>query len=213
MRVARPIGWAAVAALVVLTARTLSYALAPPTVLGGRLEAAAGGPRLVTVALVSLGLAGALAAAALGLAALAVRERLLLAPDPVVAPPRLRPLRTAVRFAVLAVATSFTFAIVESYLHWRAGLGWRGLHCLIGPVHRDALPLLAALSAVAVAAVAAVEHVVAWIRRTIARLRTRVPMRPRISAPLSVTPVRALWLPGAPTARGPPRLVVSAVST
>jgi hypothetical protein len=118
-----------------------------------------------------------------------------------------------VRFALLAVATSFAFSIFESYLHWRAGLGWHGLHCLIGPVHRDAVPLLAALSAVAVAVVAAVEHVVAWMRRTIARLHARSRVRPRISAPVPVAPVRALWLPGACTARGPPRLVVSAVST
>ena len=40
---------------------------------------------------------------------------------------------------------------LESYLHWRAGLGWHGLHCLAGPVHRDAVPIVAALSLVAVA--------------------------------------------------------------
>jgi hypothetical protein len=213
VRVARPIGWLAVAAFVVLSARTLSYALAPPTILGGRLEAATGGPRFVTVALVALALAAGAAAAALGLATFAVRERLLLAPEPVVALPKLQPLRMVGRFVVLAVATSVAFGVLESYLHWRAGLGWHGLHCVYGPVHRDAVPLLAALSAVAVAIVAAIEHVAAWIRRTIARLLPRFAHeRPRVSPPLARRPVRARWRAGARSARGPPRLVVSAVS-
>jgi hypothetical protein len=214
VRLARPIGWLAVAALVVLSARTLSYALAPPTVLGGRLEAAAGGPRFLTVALVALALAAGVAASALGLATFAVRERLLLAPEPVVALPKLRPLRLVGRFVVLAVGTSIAFALLESYLHWRAGLGWHGLRCLYGPVHRDAVPLLAALSAVAVAIVAAVERVAAWIRRTIARLRSRAP-RPRalVYAPGSTAPAHVRWPAGALSARGPPQLVVSGVST
>jgi hypothetical protein len=214
VRVARPIGWLAVAALVVLSARTLSYALAPPTILGGRLEAAAGGPGFVTVACVALALATGAVASTLGLATLAVRERLLLTPEPVVALPRLRPLHLARRFVILVLATSLSFALFESYLHWRAGLGWHGLHCLYGPVHRDAVPLLAALSAVAVAIVAAIEHVAAWIRRTIARLRPRFAReRPRVSPPLARKPVRARWRAGAHSARGPPHLVVSAVST
>jgi len=214
VRIARPIGWLAVAALVVVSARTLSYALAPPTILGGRLEAAAGGPRFVTVALVALTLAAGAVAAALGLATFAVRERLLLAPEPVVALPPLQPLRLVRRFVVLVLATSACFALLESYLHWRAGLGWHGLHCLYGPVHRDAVPLLAALSAVAVAIVAAVEHVVSWIRRTIARLRQRfIQERPRVSPPFAYGPVRGRWRAGAQSARGPPPLVVSAVST
>jgi hypothetical protein len=214
VRVARPIGWLVVGALVVLSARTLSYALAPPTILGGRLEAAAGGPRFVTVALVALALASGAGTAALGLATFAVRERLLLAPEAIVALPRLQPLRLVRRFVVLALATSASFALVESYLHWRAGLGWHGLHCLYGPVHRDAVPLLAALSAVAVAIVAAVEHIAAWIRRTIARLRHRfAQQRPHSSSPLAYGPVRARWRAGAQSARGPPPLVVSALST
>jgi hypothetical protein len=213
VRIARPIGWLAVAALVVLSARTLSYALAPPTILSGRLEAAAGGPGFVTVALVALALAAGAVAGALGLATFAVRERLLLAPEPVVALPRLQPLRLVRRFVVLGLATSLCFALLESYLHWRAGLGWHGLHCLYGPVHRDAVPLLAALSAVAVAIVAAVEHVTAWIRRTIARLSRRFAHeRPPMSPPLAYRPIQARWQAGAQSARGPPPFVVSAVS-
>jgi hypothetical protein len=214
VRIASPIGWLAVGAFVVLSARTLSYALAPPTILGGRLEAAAGGPRFVTVALVALVLAAGAVAAALGLATFAVRERLLLAPEPIVELPRMQPLRLVRRFVVLGLATSACFALLESYLHWRAGLGWHGLHCLYGPVHRDAVPLLAALSAVAVAIVAAVEHVAAWIRRTIARLRHRfAQQRPQPSPPLAHGPVRARWRAGAQSARGPPPFVVSAVSS
>jgi hypothetical protein len=214
VRVSRPTGWIAVAAFVVLSARTLSYALAPPTILGGRLEAAAGGPRFVTVALVALALAAGAAASALGIAIFAVRERLLLAPEPVVALPKLQPLRMVGRFVVLAVATSVAFALFESYLHWRAGLGWHGLHCLYGPVHRDAVPLLAALSAVAVAVVAAIEHVAAWIRRTIARLLSRPHRaRPAAFANASAAPVHVRWHAGTCSARGPPQLVVFAVST
>ena len=62
-------------------------------------------------------------------------------------------------------------------LHWRAGLGWHGLDCLLGPVHRDALPILAALATVATALLAALDHVIAWMRRTLAALRARAAPR------------------------------------
>ena len=38
------------------------------------------------------------------------------------------------------------FAYLESTIHWREGLGWHGLHCLTGPVHRNAIPILGALA-------------------------------------------------------------------
>src|SRR5207248_1466567 len=160
-------------------------------------------------AVCSLGLALAAATAVLGLAWLAVRERVALAPRPVVSPPRLRPVRLAVRYAVLLATTCGAFALLESYLHWRAGLGWHGLHCLVGPVHRDAIPLLAALSLVAVALFAAVEHLLAWMRRTLALLAPE----PRSSRPRPLlSPVAArgrpqpAWLAGVLPARGPPAL-------
>jgi hypothetical protein len=213
MRVARLSAWGAAAALVVLSARTLSYALAPPTILGGGLQAAAGGPRLVTVALVCAALAAAVSAAIVGLAALAVRERLALTPEHVVAPPVLRPARMVARFTVVFAATSVIFALLESYLHWRAGLGWHGLHCLVGPVHRDALPLLGSLSAVAVAIVTAVEHANSWIRRTIARLRARrVLSRAPLPAPIPTDRVEPRWLDRSRAPRGPPRFVVLELS-
>ena len=65
--------------------------------------------------------------------------------------------------------------MLESYLHWRAGLGWHGLHCLLGPVHRDAIPVLGALSLLAVAAHGAIEHLLAWARRLVALLAARLP--------------------------------------
>ena len=95
------------------------------------------------------------------------------APRDAAAPP-LRLGRLLVRAVALLLATSLGFALFESWQHWRAGLGWHGLHCLTGPVHRNAIPILAALSLVAAALAAALEHVLAWMRRTIARLRARL---------------------------------------
>jgi hypothetical protein len=59
------------------------------------------------------------------------------------------------------------FTVVESYVHWRAGLGWHGARCLLGPAHRDAVPLLCALSLIAAACQAAVAHLLGWMRRTL----------------------------------------------
>jgi hypothetical protein len=66
-----------------------------------------------------------------------------------------------------------TFALVESYLHWRAGLGFHGLSCLVGPVHRNAIPLLAALALIAAALAEAAGHVLAWMRAVVRELRRR----------------------------------------
>ena len=110
--------------------------------------------------------------------------------------------RLLVRALVLFLATSLGFALFESWQHWRAGLGWHGLLRLTGPVHRNALPILAALSLVAAALAAALEHVLAWMRRTIARLRARLEpialpvffglrVSPRSPARLPVRSVRA----------------------
>src|ERR1044072_7556369 len=58
----------------------------------------------------------------------------------------LRLRRLGLRAVGLYVASSLAFAFVESYVHWRAGIGFHGLSCLVGPVHRNAIPLLAALA-------------------------------------------------------------------
>jgi len=161
--------WLPVVALLVLAARWLSYALAAPSPLSGRLEASAGGPRLVVVTLVSIGLAALVSVLAVWLAALGVRERARLRPERVA--PKLRLRRLCLRFAGLYVASSLAFALFESYLHWRAGIGFHGLSCLIGPVHRNALPILAALALASAALAEAAAHVLAWMRAVVRELR------------------------------------------
>jgi hypothetical protein len=168
--------WLGVAGLLVLTTRWLTYALAEPSPLTRRFEASAGGPGLVLVTLVSLGLAAAVAAATLWLAVTGVRERHRLRPERELPVLRLR--RVAVRGVALAVAGSLGFALLESYLHWRAGLGFHGLSCLLGPVHRNALPLIAALSLLAGALAEAAQHLHAWMRAA-----GRALLRPRVVLP------------------------------
>jgi len=169
--------WAALVAAVVLASRAVAYALAPGQAeLVARLEHEGGGPRLAGVLGAGLAAAALVSAAVLWLAVVAVRERLALAPAPLLAPPRLAPGRLVRRGVLFVAVASLGFAVLESYLHWRAGLGWHGLHCLTGPVHRDALPVLAAFSLLAVAAHGAVEHLLAWARRLVALLAARLPL-------------------------------------
>jgi hypothetical protein len=168
----------------------LAYALAPSP-LARVLERSAGGPGLVTVTLVSLGLAATASILVVWLASVGVRERARLRPDRVAPVIRLR--RVALRTVALYVAGSFTFAMFESYLQWRAGLGFHGLSCLVGPVHRNAIPLLAALSLLAAALAEAGGHVVAWMRAVARELRRRK-LAPLL-LPLS------LAVPAAPLAR------------
>jgi hypothetical protein len=191
-------GGATAVALVVLVARALAYALVPSS----GLAAAAGGPALPAVVLVSaaLGLGGA--CAVLWLASLGVRERAQLAHA---CAPRLDVWAFARRAAGLFAASALAFAALESYIHWRAGLGFHGLHCLTGPVHRDALPILAALVLVAAALIGAVRHVLVWMRRTFARLRaTRRPRRRRTLVRPRPSRASGRLLARRHSARGPP---------
>jgi hypothetical protein len=200
---ARGLLWLGPVALLVLAARWVTYALAPPSPLTTRFEASAGGPRLVVVAVVSLGLAAALSLAALWLAVLGVRERQRLRPE--LELPRIRLRRVALRTIGLTVASSLVFALFESYVHWRAGLGFHGLSCLFGPVHRNALPLLAALALLAAALAEAAAHLYAWVRATarallaprvtLLRLTVLAVSRPRRLCP---TPQRSRARPRAP---------------
>ena len=198
--------WLAVGALVVLAARWIAYQLAPSP-LAVALQREAGGPRLVVVALVALGLALAVGAAVVALAALAVREQGLLETRPVLDRPRLRLTRLVVRSLALWGATALAFALLESTIHWRAGLGWHGLHCLVGPAHADAVPVLLALSFLAAALVAACEHVLSWLGRTLARLE--VLLRTGSSPLLPTLPAGRLQVSVAASsalrARAPPR--------
>jgi hypothetical protein len=207
-RLARSSAWCATSGLAVLVARTIAYALAPqPSALSVELGRSAGGAHLVVVTLVALGCASTAAVAIVGFAALAVRERLALERALVLALPGFRPLRVARRSAYLFVATATGFALVESYVHWRAGLGWHGLRCLTGPVHRDALPLLAALSLVGAAVGEAIEHLLAWARRAFARPLSRPRVRRPALGPRHSVGTRLLrpgWCGSALPARGPP---------
>src|SRR3954451_9273272 len=155
---ARVILWPAVVAVLVLVARWLAYALAPSP-LARVLEHSAGGPSLIVVTLVSAGLAVLVSVAVVWLAALGVRERSRLAQERVA--PALRLRRLGLRAVGLYVTSSLAFTLFESYLHWRAGIGFHGLSCLVGPVHRNAIPLLAALALAAAALAEAGEHVLA----------------------------------------------------
>jgi hypothetical protein len=146
-----------------------------------------------------------LAASVLWLAVVAVRERLALESSELAAAPALRPGRLAVRVVAFFAATSVAFALLESYLHWRAGLGWHGLHCLTGPVHRDAIPVLAALTLLVVAVHGAVEHLLAWARRLVALFAARLPLVRGASRGFRSTyRARSARLVPASAPRGPP---------
>jgi hypothetical protein len=200
----RALAWIGVGALVVLGARSITYALSPSP-LAMALSHQAGGPALPLITVVSVALGLGIAATAVWLAALGVRERRLLETRPILALPRLRLELVLGRALALWLATMPAFAFFESYIHWRQGLGWHGIHCLTGPVHRNAIPVLGALSLVAAALAAAVEHVLAWIRRTIARLSPRVapPNFDITFWPTLTTAGKPVFVPALP-ARGPP---------
>jgi hypothetical protein len=201
--------WAVAGALVVLCARWLAYAVVPsPT--ARLLEQRAGGPGLPGIALVSLSLGAGIAIAISWLAALGIRERALLEQRVLTAaPPRLRGGRVLAQALALAVSTSLAGGLLEAYIHWRAGLGWHGLHCVLGPVHRDLLPFEGALSFIAAAVLAAGAHVAAWMRRTFALLRA-LPSPRRLHVPLSTVYVpdvpRRNLCRAAGTPRAPPAL-------
>jgi hypothetical protein len=203
-RVIRCVAWSACGALVILLGRTIAYALDPAPI-AQLLQHRAGGPALPVVALVSLGLALLTAACICVLASVGVRERALLERRTLTSSlPRIDALRVLGRAAALWAVVSPLGGLLEAYIHWRAGLGWHGLHCLVGPVHRDLLPIFGALSLIASAVGAAVEHVVSWMRRTaagLAHVRLALPPAPTSNrAPLPGLVVRPLN-----TAAGGPR--------
>ena len=195
---------AVIVTLVVLLARTLAYAAVPgPS--ARFLAQRAGGPTLPVLALVALGVGAVLAVIVCWLVAVAVRERALLER------------RDAEAFAIarscalalgLTITTCLAGGLFEGYLHWRAGLGWHGLHCLVGPVHRDLIPFEAGLSLVAAAILAAARHVAIWMRRTFARLAAQLPALPLVESSVfgDGPTLRAALRIGAASARAPPAL-------
>jgi hypothetical protein len=189
--------------LVLLGGRALAYA-ATPTPLAGEL----GGPRLPVIAVVALGAAALLSFGVLWLAALGVRERhaLELAPGPA---PRLSLARFGLDSILLGAGSLAAFAALETWIHARAGMHMHWWQCLDGPVHRNAIPILLALSLAAAATLAAFRHVLSWARRVAHVLRRlllpRAAIRPQ---PLAARRIAApAWLLArALRARGPPEL-------
>jgi hypothetical protein len=189
-------------ALVVLLARSVAYAAVPgPS--ARFLAQRAGGPALPVLALVAVGLGALAAVIVCWLVSVAVRERALLERREV---HRFGVARTIALAGALTLSSSLAGGLFEAYLHWRAGLGWHGLHCLIGPVHRDLLPFEAGLSLVAAALLAGARHVVVWMRRTFARLAAELPGLTFVEPPLfgEATALRVALRMRAAPARGPP---------
>jgi hypothetical protein len=205
---------AAVVGIVVLGARSISYALAQPSPIGERLEHSAGGPRLVVLTLTTVGLAAVLAAALVWTVSVGISERVRVGPPLAEALPPVSGSRVVARSVALWLASCLAFTVLESYVHWRAGLGWHGTHCLIGPVHRNAVPILAAMSLLASALVTAGSHLVGWIRRVVARLcsglaRLRRPLALRWARDVS-WPRPTLVEPGRSPRAPPARVSVTA---
>ncbi len=204
MRILR-FAWLLAVVPVWLASRALAYALAPANPVARELEGRTGGTAPLAVIAGALVAVLAVGAGALWVASLSVREQAALAGEEA---PRLNWRRLALRVAVVFVLATVTFTGAEIWLHVQAGLGFHGWHCVLGPMHRNALPFLAALSIAAGLVVAAVERLVAWARRLVRALRARPPgLRP---APLP-RPLGDLLVPFvAPrrcAARGPPLLV------
>ena len=197
------IGTAAVA-LVVLVARSLAYA-AEPGATARFLQDRAGSPAVPAFALAALALGAALAIAVCWLAAVGVGERAILERRPAQPFAAARTLGVAL---ALTVVTCLVGGLLEATIHWRAGLGWHGLRCLIGPVHRDLLPIEAGLSFVAAGLMAAARHIGAWMRRTFARLAAQLPPFGFVET-LTCSDAVALHAAArvaAPSARAPPAL-------
>jgi hypothetical protein len=199
--------WTAALLLVVGLSRQIAYGLSDAP-LAERLSAQGGGTDLTAVAAISLGIAALVSAIGLWLVATGLRERSRLELDGWVDGGRsISPRGVALSTLLMSVASVTVFTSFESWLHYRAGLGFHAYHCLFGPVHENALPILIALSLVVSAAIAAVDAVLAAARRLVAQLvRNRRAVSPRSSGSLPApcceprTRVRA----GGSRTRGPP---------
>ena len=160
------------------------------------------------IAAIALGAAALLSFGVLWLAALGVRERHALEPRPA------RSLGSRSRTSASTASCSAgdrwsSFAMLETWIHARAGMQMHWWQCLDGPVHRNAVPILLGLSLAAAAILSAFRHVLAWARRVAHVLRRllvpRVAIRPQ---PLAARRIAApAWLLArALRARGPPAL-------
>lgn len=213
MRLRRGLRWLALVVVLELVARAVVYGMAPSASatsrdLGGHL----GGPGFVAVLLVAVGVGALLSTGLVWLASLGVRERWALADDrPAGGPPRIPVAPMLLRALGLTLVGWLTFAAIETSIHLHEGLGFHGLECLVGPVHRNALPVIGGLALLASALASAATLVLAWMRRTVGRLvRPRPVARARYAVArfaFVAVPRRAPLLRGAPP-RGPPLPVV-----
>jgi hypothetical protein len=206
---ARALSWILLGVLVVATSRQIAYALNGGS-LADRLSAAGGGPGIAWVAAVALAGSALGTLGGLWLVACGVRERCALELDGwATTPPSIRLRALARRTVVLSGATAAAFTVFESTLHYERGLGFHGWHCIAGPVHQNAAPIIAGLSLIAAACVTAAEFVLSAVRRAVARrvlsLSVRTPRRPPGRRKPTSTIARAPR-PGANLTRGPPGL-------
>ena len=204
---ARAIIWVSTAVLIVAVARQIAYALTGGS-LADRLSTAGGGPGPAWVAGVALAGSAASVLVGLWLVACGVRERCALELEGwVAAPPALNAGSIGRRTLVLSIAATAAFIAFESTLHYEEGLGFHGWHCIAGPVHQNAAPIIVGLSLTAAACITAAEYVLGALRRTVALRRLS---RPASSSrtPTGRTP-RDRAVPGSPRigvslGRGPP---------
>ena len=163
------------------------------------------------ITFVALALATVLSLGVLWLAALGVRERHALdrAPGPA---PRLALARFGPDAVLLGGGSLLGFAALETWMHSRAGMHMHWWQCLEGPVHRNAIPILLALSLAAAALLAALRHALAWARRVVGVLRRllqpRAARRRAGARPRARCPAPAWLLARALCARGPPALSI-----
>jgi hypothetical protein len=201
--------WLGIVALIELVARAVVYGMTPSGT-ARALEHDLVGPSFVITLVVALGLGAALSTLLVWAASFGIRERWALADDrPRSGPPRIAARRLVLRAAVLTLVGWLTFAAIETVIHLNAGMGFHGLECLVGPVHRNALPVIGGLALLASALAAVAALVVAWMRRTVGRFgAVRPALRHRqalASFSVVVLPRRVpLVLAAAP--RGPPRV-------
>jgi hypothetical protein len=173
--------WAVVGVFVVSLGRWIAYALAAGT-LAQKLSSQGAGARPAVVAAISLGLALAATATGLWLVAAGLRERSHLELDGWAASSRpFSARRLLARSTALSAVTIVAFTTVESLIHYEDGLGFHGWHCIAGPVHQNAAPIMVALSLMAAAVVTAVDAVLAAARRVVAQLVLAGPARPRLA--------------------------------
>jgi hypothetical protein len=168
----RAAAWLGVVALLELVTRAVVYGLAPsPTEASIELGGHLGGPGFALTLVVALGLGAVLSTGLVWFASIGVRERWELAEErPLGGPPRVALGRLAARAVALTVVGWLVFAGIETVIHLREGLGFHGLDCLVGPVHRNALPVIGGLALLASALISVGGLVLAWMRRTVGRL-------------------------------------------